>query len=203
MTCVCRLVLPGSFRSENILSRARFLGVLSEARAGVWGLTCWVLLCSLPTSRRPPAVDRDPRAGLGDVGCQRVQPEGRGLPEVLHERSCALCAGQRLLPRAGPRLRWGHLVGASGDPAERYIHVCAWGEAGAVGGGSARVGRRMHPWTRGWDIHAIPCGCPVTAQRVEGMRGQVLMDVPFFFVSVLEVPILSFSKIARLRLLAE
>lgn len=61
----------------------------------------------------------------------------------------------------------------------------------------------MHPWTRGWDIHAIPCGCPVTAQRVEGMRGQVLMDVPFFFVSVLEVPILSFSKIARLRLLAE
>lgn len=71
------------------------------------------------SSLRPPAVDRDPRSGLGDVGCERVQPEGCGLPEVLYERSSSLCAGQRLLSRAGPRLRWGHLVGTSRDPAER------------------------------------------------------------------------------------
>ena len=68
---------------------------------------------------RSPAVDRDPRSGLGDVGCQRVQPEGCGLPEVLYERGSPLRAGERLLSRAGPRLRWGHLVGTPGDPTER------------------------------------------------------------------------------------
>lgn len=68
---------------------------------------------------RPPAVDGNPCSGLGDVGCERVQPEGCGLPEVLYERSGSLCTGERLLSRAGPGLRRGHLVGTSGDPAER------------------------------------------------------------------------------------
>lgn len=51
--------------------------------------------------RRPPAVDGDARAGLGDVGGQRVQPEGGGFPEVLYERSCPLCPGQGVFPGAG------------------------------------------------------------------------------------------------------
>lgn len=50
---------------------------------------------------RPPAVDGDARAGLGDVGSERVQPEGGGFPEVLHEWSCPLCPGQGVLPGAG------------------------------------------------------------------------------------------------------
>lgn len=42
---------------------------------------------------RPPAVDRNPCSGLGDVGCEWVQPERRGLPEVLYERSGIVCPG--------------------------------------------------------------------------------------------------------------
>lgn len=51
--------------------------------------------------RRSPAVDGDARAGLGDVGGERVQLEGSGFPEVLHERSCPLRPGQGVLPGAG------------------------------------------------------------------------------------------------------
>lgn len=40
------------FQPENVLSQARVLGILSEARAGARGLTRWVLLCSLPADPR-------------------------------------------------------------------------------------------------------------------------------------------------------
>lgn len=64
-----------------------------------WENRLWMLTAG--SLCRPPAVDGDARAELGDVGSERVQPEGSGFPEVLHERSCPLCPGQGVLPGAG------------------------------------------------------------------------------------------------------
>lgn len=64
-----------------------------------WENCPWMLIAG--SLCRPPAVDGDACAGLGDVGSERVQPEGSGFPEVLHEWSCPLCPGQGVLPGAG------------------------------------------------------------------------------------------------------
>lgn len=53
------------------------------------------------------------------VDSERVQPEERGLPQVLHERSQSLRTGQGSLSRPGARLCRGHPVGAFRDAAKR------------------------------------------------------------------------------------
>lgn len=53
------------------------------------------------------------------VDSERVQPEERGLLQVLHERSQSLRTGQGSLSGPGTRLRRGHPVGALRDAAKR------------------------------------------------------------------------------------
>lgn len=64
-------------------------------------------------------MDRRPCERMVVVDSERVQPEERGLLQVLHERSQSLLTGQGSLSGPGTRLRRGHPVGALRDAAKR------------------------------------------------------------------------------------